>query len=193
MKEIENIKYIAFPVVFGVLWGLFEMIFGSYLHIVNFPLRGALMIGLGSVFMVVLRNYVNRPGVNLIASFACIVVKLFSYGGFKLGPVVGILIEGVIFEVSFFILKFNIFSVFVATFLAVFESVPHFFITTWIIYGGSIFEVYMRALGNIADFFGFSTRFYIKIFSIWIFAHFLIALFSFLISKNILKWLKNEI
>jgi len=193
MKEIENIKYMTFSVVFGVMWGFFEMILGSYLHMINFPLRGALMIGLGSVFMVVLRSYVNRVGVNLIASFAAIVIKLFSYGGFKLGPVIGIFIEGIIFEIVFGILGFNIFSVFVSTFLAVFESIPHFFITNWIIYGGSIFEVYVRALNNISQFFGFSGKFYLNVFLIWVFAHVIIAFFSFFISKNLLKWLRNEI
>lgn len=190
--RIDDIKYIIFPCVFGVMWGIFEMVIGSYLHLIKFPLRGALMAGFGVVFMCVLRSYVNRRGVNLIAGFCAICVKLFSYGGFKIGPIVGIAIESFIFEIVFSLFSVNKFSILVSSFLAVLEGIPHFFITTWLIYGGGIFDAYLKAISEISKIFGLSKEFYIKILFLWLFGHIIIALFSFMISLKLIKWLKNE-
>ncbi|NLH38932.1 MAG: hypothetical protein GX445_02590 [Elusimicrobia bacterium] len=192
-NEISALKATVFPVVFGVMWGLFEMVFGSYLHMINFPLRGAVMAGFGAIFMCISRSYANRIGVTLLSSAVAIAVKLFSYGGFKLGPVIGIFIEGFLMELTFSALKFNMLSVFIASFLCVLEGVPHFFITTWIMYGGSIFDVYINALNNISKLFGFKSSFYIWILALWILCHIVIWIFSALISLKLIRWLKNEI
>ncbi|HOJ86231.1 MAG TPA: hypothetical protein PK103_08305 [Elusimicrobiales bacterium] len=191
-EKINDIKFFVFPTVFGVMWGIFEMIIGSYLHMIRFPLRGALMAGFGAVFMCVLRSYVNRKGVNLIAGFCAICVKLFSYGGFKIGPVVGIAIESFIFEIVFSLFSINRFSILISSFLAVLEGIPHFFITTWIIYGGGIFDAYLNAISEISRIFGLSKEFYLKVLVLWISGHIIIALFSFFISLKLIKWLKNE-
>ena len=192
-NEISALKATVFPVVFGVMWGLFEMVFGSYLHMINFPLRGAVMAGFGAVFMCIVRSYADRVGVNLLSAVVAVAVKLFSYGGFKLGPVIGILIEGFLVEVTFSVLKFNVLSVFVSSFLCVLEGVPHFFITTWIMYGGNIFDVYINALKNISKLFGFKSNIYIWVFAVWIFCHIVIWIFSSLVSLKLIRWLKNEI
>ncbi|MEF3279680.1 MAG: hypothetical protein K6357_01765 [Elusimicrobiota bacterium] len=192
-NDIDKVKFFVFSGVFGVLWGVFEMLIGSYLHILNLPLRGAFMSGFGCVFMCVLRSYVNYKGVNLYAAIVAISIKLLSYGGFKLGPIVGIFIEAVIIEVIFGVFNFNKFSIIFSSLLCVLEGVPHFFITTWIMYGGGIFEVYLNAMANISKIFGFSKEIYIYVFLIWLFAHFLIGFFSSFVSIKLIGWLKNEI
>lgn len=193
MNSFEKIKYYIFPCVFGTVWGVFEMVFGSYLHMVNFPLRGALMAGSGCIFMSVLRLYVDRAGVNILAALFAASVKLFSYGGFKLGPVVGILIEGVIIELSYTFLGLNRFGMFISFFLSVFEGIPHFFITNFLMYGSSIFDTYIKAALSISKLFGISSRIYIYLFGLWVFFHFVIAIFSFAICLSIIKRIKSEI
>ncbi len=193
MNLFDRIKFTVFAGVFGVGWGVFEMIVGGYFHMINFPLRGALMAGAGCVFMSVLRFYVRRSGVNLIAGLVACAVKLFSFGSFKIGPVVGIFIESVIIECVFSIIGFNRFSIYIACLLAVFEGVPHFFITNLLMYGKGIFDSYIEAGFKIAEYFGFSLQLYFVIFVLWIMAHLIIGFLSSRISIMIIKRFEGDI
>lgn len=193
MNQFERIKFIVFPAVFGTGWGLFEAVAGSYFHAVSFPFKGALMAGCGSIFMCVLRFYVRRKYVNIIAAFFAVSVKLFSFGGFKIGPVAGIIIEAVIIEMVFSVCGFNRLAIFFASLLAVFEGIPHFFITNFLMYGKGIFELYIKAVSSVSAFFNISGSSYIYIFLLWVAGHFVIAVVSYIISLKIIGRIKNDI
>ncbi|MCX7642130.1 MAG: hypothetical protein N2Z20_05810 [Elusimicrobiales bacterium] len=193
MTIFDNIKFYVFPCVFGVAWGSFEMIIGGYLHVINFPLKGALMAGIGCIFMNILRFYVNRFGVNLIACIVAALCKVISIGGFKIGPVIGIIVEGIIIEVVYSIFGLNRLSILIATTFAVLEGIPHFFVTNIIMYGNTIFDTYIKAASSISNFLGIKSSFFIYMFFIWIFLHFIVAFFSYLLTINVLRRIKNEI
>ena len=192
MKKISEIKFLVYTTVFGVLWGVFEMFIGTYLHLLNVPLRGAFMAGAGSVILCVSRFYVDKPGATLAMGMVAAAVKMLSFGAFKLGPVGGIIIESLIVEIVLTVFRLNLFSVFSACLLACLEGVPHFFATNWIIYGGDIFGAYLDVLKKISAIFGIKTEFYWKIIFLWVSAHLLIGSLAGLAALSMMRKLKNE-
>lgn len=188
-----RIKFLAYTTVFGVLWGLVEMFAGTYLKMMNFPFKGALMAGVGGIILCVERVYTPvRLATITTAAFAAL-MKIFSFSAFKLGPVAGILIEGAIIEAVLTLFGTSAASVFLAVLLACFEGVPHFFATNWIIYGGDIFKVYMEAVRAAQKFLRLGENAWVKVVAFWLLGHLVVGIAAGLSAVYITKKLENEI
>ena len=48
-QAIDKKRVLVYTTVFGVLWGVLEMLLGTWLHMMRFPFTGALMAGIGGV------------------------------------------------------------------------------------------------------------------------------------------------
>jgi hypothetical protein len=190
MKNIKNIVYIS---LFASIWGVIEVFLGGYLQLFNLPFRGALMAGFACILLNISKIFVDLRGSVIYISLITAFLKLISFGSFKLGPIAGILIEGFIVEFIYIIFGSNNLSVFLASLFACLEGIPHFFITSWIIYGGSIFEAYLKTIEKVALIFKIKKDLYLWILFIWILGHVFIGLISGYISKILRERLKSEI
>jgi hypothetical protein len=86
--------------VFGAIWGIVEISLGSILHTLNLPLTGTILAAVGLYIAIIGRLFVPIPGSTLFIGAVALVLKLFSIGSVLLGPMVGILIEAIIVEVT---------------------------------------------------------------------------------------------
>lgn len=176
MTRTEKIRFIVFTTLFGVLWGAAEALLGSYLHLVHFPLRGAVMAGIGACVMCVERFYTPRLGATLATGLAALAVKLISIGGFKLGPVVGILVEALLVELVLTLWGTRKTALLAACVLCCLEGIPHFFVSNWVLYGQGIFASYMALLRGLQGFFGLGPDLWKQVLALWVGVHLLIGL-----------------
>jgi hypothetical protein len=136
--------------LFGGLWGVVELTLGSVLHAAFPPqantfLTGVVMGGIGVAVALTGRHFVpNRGSVFLIGAVTAL-IKLLSPGGNKIGPVVAILVEGLLMEAILWIARVpRRWAFVVGGALAVGWNLPHKFIMMRLMFGQGFFEVYTK-------------------------------------------------
>ena len=77
--------------VFGALWAAVETTLGSALHVVNVPLTGVLMTGIGITIALIGRLFVPRKGSVFFIGVVTALLKMLSLGGIVLNPMIAIL------------------------------------------------------------------------------------------------------
>lgn len=136
--------------LFGALWGVVEMFLGGYLHLIFPPqantfLAGVVMGGIGVVVALTGRHFVPNRGSVLFISVVTALLKLLSPGGVRIGPVVAILVQGVLMEAILWIARTPRQPAFlVAGALAVGWNFPHKFVMMRLLYGKGIVQVYTK-------------------------------------------------
>ena len=183
--DAGRIRFLVHTTLFGTLWGLLEMLLGTYLHMIQFPLRGALMAAVGSIVLCAARLQANRPGATLAAGLVAAAVRLLSIGAFKLGPVAGIVIEAGILEAVLTLFGCGRIQFVLGCSLACLEGIPHFFVTNWLFYGRGIFSTYLEAVRQMQVFFGLPDGFWKLIVGAWAAAHLALGLAAGLVAASL--------
>jgi nucleoside-triphosphatase THEP1 len=80
----------------GSLWAANEIVLGSFLHNVNFPLTGTLLAAIGVTLLVAGVQLWQDVGIVWRAGVICALLKSLSPSAVILGPMVGILTEAVV-------------------------------------------------------------------------------------------------
>lgn len=153
MIEVQKIRMVVFPTIFGILWGLIEMFVGSYLHMIEFPFAGALLAGVGAILLCLERSYTPHFRASIYTGLIAVVFKFISIGAIKISPAIAILIETLIAEAVLTTLGANPVGYFLTCCLCSLEGIPHFFISSWIRYGMGIFDAYRKILEKIGSVF----------------------------------------
>jgi hypothetical protein len=91
----------TYAALFGALWGALELSLGTILHFARVPLYGILMSLLGLLCLVTLRRLQPRVGVCLMAGLVAIFLKVFTMGGLRPGPLLGIALQTLVVELAF--------------------------------------------------------------------------------------------
>ena len=86
--------------VFGSLWGLSEISLGTVIKSLNLPLSGMILSTIGVTIALIGRVFVNKKGSILFIGAIAMLLKLFSLGGVVIGPMVGIISEAIVAEVT---------------------------------------------------------------------------------------------
>lgn len=90
----------TYAAVLGALWGASEISLGALLSAARLPLSGLLMASVGVTCLVTARRLQPAVGSSLIMGLVVAFLKVFSLGGFILGPVIGILTQAVVVELA---------------------------------------------------------------------------------------------
>lgn len=122
----------------GALWGALELSLGTALHLSHLPIRGLLMAGLGLLCLVSLRRLRPRFGVCILAGLVAAFLKIFTLGGFYIGPLLGILVEAVVLELSFLIFGNRRISAILGGALVVGLTPVQMVLTVWILAGREV-------------------------------------------------------
>lgn len=136
--------------LFGALWGVVEVVLGSYLHLIfpsqaNTFLTGLMMGGAGVLVALTGRHFVPNRGSVFFISVVTMFLKLLSPGGAKVGPIVAILMEGALMEAVLWIARApRRWAFIVGGALAVAWNLPHKFVMMRLIYGKGIEQVYVK-------------------------------------------------
>jgi hypothetical protein len=133
--------------VFGTLWGVVEMSFGTVLKSLNIPLSGVVLSAIGLTIAMIGRIFVPRRGSTLVIGIIATLLKLFSLGGVVMGPMIGIMSEAVVAEVVLSLFNRQNQVVFLAAGGAgVLCPLVQPFVTGPLLFGRSLFTVWLDLL-----------------------------------------------
>ncbi|MBC8401292.1 MAG: hypothetical protein H8E14_07375 [Candidatus Marinimicrobia bacterium] len=91
-------KALVYIAVFGTFWGLLEASLGSVLHALRIPFSGSILSALGLIILLTARTVNNVRGSSALMGLIAGTIKMLGFATIKLGPFVGIMMEGLIVE-----------------------------------------------------------------------------------------------
>jgi nucleoside-triphosphatase THEP1 len=86
--------------VYGSLWAAVEIVVGSFLHNLRIPLAGSVLAAVGVMVMTAGHRAFPERGLIWRAALVCALMKSVSPSAVILGPMIGILMEGVLLEAA---------------------------------------------------------------------------------------------
>ena len=130
------------------MWGVVEIVLGSYLHLILPPqantfLTGVVMGTIGAAVALTGRHFVPKRGAVFFIGVVTALLKLLSPGGVKIGPMVAILAEGALMEAALWAAQTR-WTFLLGGALAVGWNLPHKFIMMRLLFGKNITQVYTR-------------------------------------------------
>lgn len=135
--------YIA---VFGTLWGLLEITLGTGLKSLRIPFTGFIMVALALVILLAGRYFVPRRGSILMMGGVAALLKIFSIGGFVLGPFWAILIEALLAEIIITMLGLRRLACMLTGVVLLAYTTVHPLIAQRVLYGSGIIQIYLEML-----------------------------------------------
>jgi len=130
--------------VAGGLWASFEIIIGSFLHNMRIPFAGSMLAVTGMVLMIAFHRLWPERGLIWRAGLICALMKSISPSSLILGPMIGILTEAMLLELSVRLLGTNKAGYFTGGVLGVSSAIIHKIASILILYGFSLIEVYLN-------------------------------------------------
>lgn len=150
LRQIENIKF-HLPderwmkaAVAGGLWAAFEIIIGSFLHNLRIPFAGSILASFGVILMISFHRLWPEKGLVLRAGLICALMKSISPSALILGPMIGIMTEAILIELSIRTFGFNKAGYLIGGVLGVCSALFHKVISILILYGSDIIQVYFN-------------------------------------------------
>ncbi len=135
--------------VFGALWGVVEMSFGSVIKSLQIPFSGAVLAAIGLSVVMIARLFVPLRGSSLFVGIIAMLLKLFSIGSIIIGPMFGILTEAVVAEVVFSVIHRQKRAVFILVgSLGVLWTLVQPFVTGLLFFGRDPFVVWLDMIDN---------------------------------------------
>ncbi len=103
--HIRDWVYIA---LFGALWGAVEISLGSLLHTIfppltNTILTGIILSGIAAIIVLSGASFISKQYSIVLIGIIAALLKLFSFGGVKLGPVLAIILQAVLMQLVWLI------------------------------------------------------------------------------------------
>lgn len=140
---------IVMTALFGALWGVIELTLGTVLHAAKLPFRGTLLTIVAVVLISISRSFVNYKGSILAISSVAASLKLITIPGFNITPFLAIMIEGIIGELVFSILSYNLISSLITGALILLYTLIHSFVMQGVFFGFGIYNVYLDLINSI--------------------------------------------
>jgi hypothetical protein len=134
--------------VAGGLWASVEIIVGSFLHNIRIPFAGGVLASFGVMLMVAFYRMWPEKGLIWRAGVVCALMKSISPSAIILGPMLGILSEAILLDVTIRLLGRSLPSMMLAGGIAVSAAFAQKIFNILIIYGMSLVNIYL----NLFDF-----------------------------------------
>ncbi|MCX6246032.1 MAG: hypothetical protein NTU98_15165 [Bacteroidetes bacterium] len=121
--------------VAGSLWATIEIIIGSFLHNLSFPLSGTVLSFAGVYLLVSFSGVWKEKGLIWRAGLICALMKSISPSAIILGPMIGILSEAFLLEMTVRLFGRNLIGYMSGGALAVFSTLVQKVVSLIIMYG----------------------------------------------------------
>jgi ABC-type thiamin/hydroxymethylpyrimidine transport system permease subunit len=158
------------------LWAAVETTLGAALHVVNAPLTGVLLTGIGITVALIGRMFVPRRGSVLFIGIVTALLKMLSLGGIVLNPMIAILAESLAAELVLMTFgRPRRVGFIVAGGAATLWCLVHPFLTQGLIAGRGLVSIYRLTLEKGADLLGLDLTAIVLILAALIAGHFLIG------------------
>jgi hypothetical protein len=82
----------------GSVWASIEIVLGSFLHNIRFPITGTILAAIGTVLLVAGSTFWKETGLLWRTGLICALMKSISPSALIFGPMIGILVEAVLLE-----------------------------------------------------------------------------------------------
>jgi nucleoside-triphosphatase THEP1 len=143
--------------VYGSLWASIEIVLGSFLHNLRAPLAGSLLTAIGVMLMTAAHRARPERGLIWRAALVCALMKSVSPSAVILGPMVGILMEGVLLETAVRLAAGRAPGYLVGGALAVSWTIAQRILNAVIQYGPDVVRLYVDAYRYAARTLGISS------------------------------------
>ena len=127
--------------VIGSIWATFEIVFGSLFHSLRLPFAGTFLTFFAIVLLSGFSYKWNGKNLFIKAGLITALLRSLMPTSVILGPLIGILLEAFIFQLSINIFRRNIVAFTFAGILAMFSAILHRIISVIIIYGFDIVKI----------------------------------------------------
>ena len=191
-KSLYTSGNIIITIIFGILWGLSEIYLSPFLKGFRLPITGVVLTAIAIIIAFTGRYFAQSPGTILFMGLIAASMKLFSNYNIALCPTRAIMIEALIAEFVFLILRVRFISFIAAGgILLVYVSFHSIFsksfgFSQWLdIYNAPIFDRIAHTLVIDAD-----LRFWII--SLYFLIHILVGLFAASLAWSFSKTLANK-
>jgi len=128
--------------VIGSTWGSFEIITGSFLHNLKVPFAGTIMAFFSVLLMTAFLQHWKQKGIIWRAGLIAALMKSLSPSAFLLGPMTGIFLEALFFELSIMVLGLNFTAFLVGGGISLLSALMHKLINLLILYGKDFITIY---------------------------------------------------
>jgi nucleoside-triphosphatase THEP1 len=127
--------------VIGSIWAALEIIIGSFLHNLHIPFSGTFMATVSVFLLISFMQFWRDNGIIIRAGIICALMKSLSPSAIIFGPMIGIVLEAFLLELSIFIIGKNIFGYILGGSLAVCSALFQKLASYLIIYGFDILNI----------------------------------------------------
>lgn len=127
--------------VIGSLWASLEIIIGSFLHNIHMPLTGTILGFLSLSLLIGFHQKWQDKGLILKAAIIAALMRSLSPSAIIIGPMVGILLEGVLLDASLRIFGKNKIAYFIGAFATLSSNLLQKVVSILIFYGFDIVVV----------------------------------------------------
>ena len=127
--------------VIGSIWASFEIVFGSFFHSLRLPFAGTFLTFTSIVLLISFSYKWNDKNLFIKAGIIAALMRSLMPTSVILGPLIGIMIEAILFQLVLRLLGRNLFSFTVAGVLAMFSAIIHKVVSIILIYGFDIVKI----------------------------------------------------
>lgn len=142
--------------ILGSLWAAIDIVAGSFLHNLNVPFAGSLLAALGVTIVTAGQRVSPDRGVIWRAALVCALMKSISPSAVILGPMVGIVMEGLLLEAALTLFGANVAGYLVGGALAVSWSSAQKILSAVVALGPDVIRLYVEAYSHAARALGVS-------------------------------------
>ena len=145
-KTFDFHREFAYPIVFGALWGAWELSLGSLLHLSHFPFKGVLLASGAVVIALVGKSFARERWSILKMGVIAAFLRILAPGGVILSPMIAIVVEALILESVIMALSKNPLSYSIAGAITFIWPPIHRLIFQGLIFGKEIYMLYVNLI-----------------------------------------------
>src|SRR5664280_357254 len=127
--------------VVGSIWASVEIILGSFLNNLKFPLSGMILSFISVWLLISFLQIWKENGLIMRAGIICALMKSISPSAFILGPMIGIFIEAILIELFNFVFGKNLVGYLIGGAFAVLATLLQKLVSLLILYGFDFMKI----------------------------------------------------
>jgi len=178
-------RAIVYIAVFGSLWGLTEATLGTVLHMFNLPFSGLVLSAIGLIIILTARIYNNTPGSTVMMALIAALIKVVGFSTVKLGPFIGITMEGVLTEVIFLTIGTGRSGFAAAGITVAIYPIVQNVITKSILFGAAFVPVILELVQGVSDRFGYGAGWWLL--GLYVLIHLIVGIAAAALAWILLK------
>lgn len=184
---------IAFIATFGCLWGIMEIVIGSYLHVFRVPFAGILISFLALLIFLSGAAFTgDRFAVIKMGAVACI-VRLFSIGNIIIAPIFAIAIEAILANSILLLFSMNRFSYALTGGVILLYTFSHKLIIQGILFGHGIYTMYLEVIEEGSRVLGIGREHAFFVIAVLVLIHIVIGLTGGIIAFGLARQAKKRL